>query len=212
MLRILWNRRERPALPSLRWCVVWAKRALTFPALLQLRCRTLRLRLRGAGLGELVVIEKSRFEGPAINLEIADGAFIGEDCELVLHGRVRIGRNAVINRRVTILTASHSLRDPAWSSYTRPVTIGDYAWIATGAMLLPGVTIGRGAVVGAGAVVRCNVPDFAVAIGNPAVVTIDARVQHLAYDSSRLAAPLEAWMGKPVAATSASASQPDSTT
>jgi maltose O-acetyltransferase len=98
---------------------------------------------------------------------------------------------------VTILTASHSLQDPAWPSYSRPVSIGDRAWIATGAMLLPGVSIGRGAVVGAGAVVRSNVPDFALAVGNPAVITADARSTLLIYDTAHFATPLEAWVGRP---------------
>jgi len=37
-------------------------------------------------------------------------------------------------------------------------------------IILPGVTIGRGAVVGAGAVVSKDIPDYAVAVGNPAKV------------------------------------------
>jgi acetyltransferase-like isoleucine patch superfamily enzyme len=35
-------------------------------------------------------------------------------------------------------------------------------------ILLPGVTVGRHAVVGAGSVVTKDVPDYAVAAGNPA--------------------------------------------
>ena len=38
-------------------------------------------------------------------------------------------------------------------------------WIATGAIILPGVTIGEGAVVGAGAVVTKDVPPWTVAYG-----------------------------------------------
>jgi len=42
------------------------------------------------------------------------------------------------------------------------------ATIGTGAILLPGVTVGEGAVVGAGAVVTKDVPPGAVIAGNPA--------------------------------------------
>jgi acetyltransferase-like isoleucine patch superfamily enzyme len=42
------------------------------------------------------------------------------------------------------------------------------ASIGAGAIILPGITIGRFALVGAGAVVTHNVPDHAVVIGNPA--------------------------------------------
>lgn len=52
----------------------------------------------------------------------------------------------------------------------RPVTIKDDVWIGYGAIILPGVTIGKEAVVGAGAVVTTDVPDGACVAGNPAKV------------------------------------------
>ena len=48
--------------------------------------------------------------------------------------------------------------------------IGDYAWIGAGATVLPGVRVGRHAVVGAASVITKDVPDYAVAVGNPAKV------------------------------------------
>ncbi|MGL5776344.1 MAG: DapH/DapD/GlmU-related protein, partial [Aeromonas veronii] len=50
----------------------------------------------------------------------------------------------------------------------RPVTIEDKVWIGGGAILLPGVTIGREAIVGAGAVVTKDVPAGIRVVGNPA--------------------------------------------
>jgi acetyltransferase-like isoleucine patch superfamily enzyme len=50
----------------------------------------------------------------------------------------------------------------------RPVRIGAWADIGTGAVILPGVTVGKGAIVGAGAVVNKDVQDFAVVAGVPA--------------------------------------------
>ncbi|MDD7945818.1 CatB-related O-acetyltransferase [Microbacterium sp. NE2HP2] len=64
--------------------------------------------------------------------------------------------------------------------------IGHGAWIGSGATILPGCTrIGIGAVVGAGSVVTRDVPDFAIAVGNPARVktfrlTQDQRAEILA--------------------------------
>ena len=46
----------------------------------------------------------------------------------------------------------------------------EYAWVGAGATILPGVCIGRHASVGAGSVVTKDVPDYAVAVGNPAKV------------------------------------------
>lgn len=68
-----------------------------------------------------------------------------------------------------------------------PLTISDDVWIGANALLLPGCSrIGRGAVIGAGAVVTRDVPDYAVAAGNPARVIrsrLPADVQHVIQDS-----------------------------
>ena len=69
---------------------------------------------------------------------------------------------AVISSRV-IVAAHDSLRD-----LVAPVTIKEKAFIGTGAILLPGVTIGKGGVVGAGAVVTKDVASGEVVAGNPA--------------------------------------------
>jgi acetyltransferase-like isoleucine patch superfamily enzyme len=50
----------------------------------------------------------------------------------------------------------------------RPVRVKYGADIGTGAILLPGVTIGAGSIIGAGAVVTHDVPDYAVFAGVPA--------------------------------------------
>ncbi|MCA9986943.1 MAG: N-acetyltransferase [Anaerolineales bacterium] len=49
-----------------------------------------------------------------------------------------------------------------------PVTIRQGAAIGAGAILLPGVTVGRWAMVGSGAVVTKDVPDYGLVVGNPA--------------------------------------------
>ncbi len=51
---------------------------------------------------------------------------------------------------------------------TAPITIGDDVWVAHGAIIQPGVTVGNGSVVAAGSVVTRDVPPHSLAIGNPA--------------------------------------------
>jgi acetyltransferase-like isoleucine patch superfamily enzyme len=51
-----------------------------------------------------------------------------------------------------------------------PVVIGNHVWIATNAIILPGVTIGEGAIVACGAVVTKDVPPHCLVAGVPARV------------------------------------------
>ena len=50
------------------------------------------------------------------------------------------------------------------------IVINDYAYIGIGAIILPGVTIGKGSVIGAGAVVTSDIPPYSIAVGVPAKV------------------------------------------
>ena len=193
---LLWTKRERPPLFARRWIKVWLKRIATVHSLAALIVRRRWLVLRGAAIGELTVVESCEFEGRLANLSIGLESFVGRGTHFALHGRIEIGEKVVINRGVTILTASHSLEDADWRMYVRRVRIEDYAWVATGAMLLPGVSIGRGAVVAAGAVVRCDVPAYAIAVGNPAVCAAKCRTQALNYSPARNPAPYESWLGR----------------
>lgn len=52
----------------------------------------------------------------------------------------------------------------------KPILICKGAWVGAGATILPGIRIGKHAVVGAASVVTKDVPDYAVAVGNPARV------------------------------------------
>ncbi len=48
--------------------------------------------------------------------------------------------------------------------------IGNDVWIGQKATIMPGVHIGDGAIIGANAVVAKDVPPYAIAVGNPAIV------------------------------------------
>ncbi len=50
------------------------------------------------------------------------------------------------------------------------VVVKEGAWIGANSIILPGVTIGKNSVVGAGSVVTKSIPDYCVAVGNPARV------------------------------------------
>lgn len=173
----------------------WAKRMWNAPALFRLVWLQSRLRAGGAQVGTLTVVS-ARVLGPLKNFCIGDESSVSE-AMIVTHAPVTIGNRVTINDGVTILTASHDLTDPGWKTYRKPVRIDDYAWVAQGSMIMPGVHIGRGAVVGAGAVVGKDVEAYTVVAGNPARPTSRTRVQELEYSPVAFLAEYEAWLERP---------------
>ena len=63
---------------------------------------------------------------------------------------------------------------------SKPVTIGDGCWIGEKVCILPGVTIGKKCIVGAGSVVTKSIPNFSMAVGNPAKI-----IKHYDFDKHK---------------------------
>lgn len=102
--------------------------------------------------------------------EVGTDVYIGTRC---LIGIATIGDRVLIADHVQILSGSRqhasmdSTRADQASKFTR-VHIGNDTWIGTGAIIM--ADIGEHCVVGAGSVVTKPIPDFSVAVGNPAKV------------------------------------------
>lgn len=101
--------------------------------------------------------------------EIGEGSELGYGgIAVVIHERVRIGKNVMIGPCVTLGGRSGILGVPV---------IGDDVFIGTGAKVLGDIRIGHRAVIGANAVVLQSVPDDAVVAGIPAkIIRIQPRV------------------------------------
>lgn len=99
---------------------------------------------------------------------------IGRHCTIgdsaFLDGRsgLRIGDSVNFGSHVTIFTRQHDVDSPDFAETGAGVVVGDFAWVSSHAIVLPGVTIGEGAVVAAGAVVSRDVAPYTVVGGNPA--------------------------------------------
>lgn len=85
-------------------------------------------------------------------------------------GGVEIGDDVLIAAHAVITSMTHGTTGPLYRETTvkKPVRIGHRAWIGSGAIILPGVTIGDGAIIGAGSVVTRDVPPDTIVAGVPA--------------------------------------------
>jgi acetyltransferase-like isoleucine patch superfamily enzyme len=117
------------------------------------------------------------------NLTMGEHSTINSECVIDTRGTLTIGNSVNIAGYVQIWTAEHDVNSPTHQTVFGAVKLEDYAWIASRATILPGVTIGRGAVVAAGALVTKDVPPYAIVGGIPAK-KIGERTQKLDYQIS----------------------------
>jgi len=111
-------------------------------------------RLRGVTIGKRVFI------GGNVSIDNAHPEYvtIEDDCSIA-------GENFIL---------AHSNPKKHFSqildAYIAPVVIKKGAWVAVGAMIMPGVTVGEFSIVSAGSVVTKDVPPYSVVSGNPAKI------------------------------------------
>ena len=109
--------------------------------------------------------EGTKFYGP-VTLYFPENISIGSHCTInhgvILNGRdkIKIGNNVRISPYVIIETGYLDFRSAQekLEHKAKPITIENGVWIASGARILAGVTIGQNSVVAAGAVVTKDVP------------------------------------------------------
>ena len=104
------------------------------------------------------------------NIEVGENFFANYNLVILDVAKVRIGDNVQMGPNVAIYTAGHPVHPDSRNSgyeYGIDITIGDNVWIGGNTCIMPGVTIGRNAVIGAGSVVTKDIPENAIAAGNP---------------------------------------------
>lgn len=102
-------------------------------------------------------------------MRIGKGVFINAGLLAMARGGITIEDGVQIAANVQLISNNHDPYDLSVLT-CKPVRICECAWIGAGATILPGVRIGRHAIVGAASVVTKDVPDYAVAVGNPAQI------------------------------------------
>ena len=132
------------------------------------RWRCTVLRVFGARIGIGCRIDpRARIWAPW-NLEIGDFVAIAENVDVYSVDKIRIGSKAAVSQRAFLCTASHNIGSLHRPLVHAPIEIGEHAWIAAEAMILPGVVIRKGAVVAARGVATRDIAPWTVVAGNPA--------------------------------------------
>lgn len=128
-------------------------------------------------IGKYAIIRPSNIYGGPIGdgLVMGNHSNIGPFNYIGCSGKITIGNNVMLAPRVSIYAENHVFDNPnitikAQGVAKMEVVIEDDCWIATNAVILAGVRIGKGAVVAAGSVVNEDVPAYAVVAGVPARV------------------------------------------
>jgi acetyltransferase-like isoleucine patch superfamily enzyme len=118
-------------------------------------------------------VTDTRTDGRA-SLVIGTGAYIGRFSQINAYNDVVIEDNVLISDRVFISDVDHNYRDSnipimfQGITKSKSVRLQEGCWIGIGAVILPGVTVGKNSVVAANSVVTKDVPDKTIFAGIPA--------------------------------------------
>lgn len=119
------------------------------------------------------VLGMFKVENPR-NVELGNNVGINSGVYILGHNKIKIGNNVVLSVNCMIidtgLDVSRFATDfpvPHTKSF---VEIKEYVWIGAGAIILPGVTVGKRSIIAAGSIVTKDVPPYSVVAGNPAIV------------------------------------------
>ncbi len=103
------------------------------------------------------------------NVVIGKGVTVMNNCLMMGGGGIRIDDDVLVAANVQLISNNHDPHERC-VLLCKPVHLKRNCWVGAGSTILPGVTVGENAIVGAASVVTHDVPDNAVAVGNPARV------------------------------------------
>lgn len=141
---------------------------LTFDNLDEIR--TLFSELIGKEVDQSFLLIPPFYTAGGTEIRIGQNVFVNQNCTFYDLGGLDIGDDVMIGPNVSIITTGHPLEPSQRRGITigKPIVIERNVWIAAGAIIIGGVTIGENSVVAAGAVVTKDIPPNTLVGGNPA--------------------------------------------
>jgi putative colanic acid biosynthesis acetyltransferase WcaF len=127
------------------------------------------LRLFGARVAHGAHVYPSARIWDPRNLAIGPHGCLGPRVDCYSMAPVSLGAHAIVSQDAVLCAGTHDIDDPEFQLVAKSIVIGERAWVAAGAFVGPGVSIGDGAVLGARAAAFKDLPEWSVFVGNPAV-------------------------------------------
>jgi maltose O-acetyltransferase len=113
-------------------------------------------------------------------IEFSDDIYISNNCWIITpdnnQSKITIGKYVMIAQNVMIIGGNHNVSRTDIPMMLQgegkqgPIIIEDDVWIGAGVIILTGIRVGKGSVIGAGSVVTKDIPEYSIAVGNPAKV------------------------------------------
>ncbi len=103
------------------------------------------------------------------NVSFGDNCGVADGVRLYSQGAISIGHKSVISQGAHLCAGTHDYQKSGFPLITKPIGIGDHAWVAAEAFIHPGVSVGVGCVIGARSVVTKDQPEWMVCAGFPCV-------------------------------------------
>jgi len=103
---------------------------------------------------------------------IGRNVFVNQNCTFYDLGGLDIADDVMIGPNVSLITSGHPIAPSKRRAFVtaKPIVIERNVWVAAGATIIGGVTVGENSVVAAGSVVTRDVPPNTLVGGNPARV------------------------------------------
>lgn len=134
--------------------------------------RALFSELIGKAVDDSFVLIPPFFAAGGVDIRVGRNVFVNQNCTFYDLGGLDIGDDVMIGPNVSLITSGHPLEPSRRRAFVtaKPIVIERNVWIAAGATIIGGVTVGENAVVAAGSVVTRDVPPNTLVGGNPAKV------------------------------------------